>query len=212
MQRAPHPELQSRHRQQLFPTEIYLHNYEAEPWCDYYVAQLDLIRTHQGRTNSNGSWTSPDDLDLRPEWQPLKELILSTAHACMTDQGIVFEQIHMNCMWANIHGKSSSHQQHQHPNSHWSGVVYLALDEQDPGELYFRDPRVQAHTWAFEYLPGREHGDHWQLRPQRGQMIIFPSWLEHGTQAHASDQERYCVSFNLELDYQVKFKHSIRKR
>lgn len=93
---------------------------------------------------------------------------------------------------------------HGHPESLFSGVVYLQVPtgaenrshRHAPGSLCFYgdgvreasglDSRSQAHELAtLSFLP------------QRGDVILFPSYLWHGTVPFVSDEQRICLAFNV---------------
>ena len=137
-------------------------------------------------------------------------------NAVIEDCGIVAKGINMQCMWGNIHKSGSSHQLHSHPNSVFSGVMYLETPNEGDdyvGDLMFRDPRgVAPYQWVFDYADKRDDpSDMWTFRPEKGLIIIFPSWLEHQANkcSFGADKERISLSFNALIDTTVT-KHSIK--
>lgn len=85
---------------------------------------------------------------------------------------------------------------HSHPGSVVSGVVYLKADEQS-SSIYFYNPNPFASFTSrldddSEYL--RETV---KLSPKTGDMILFPSWLLHGSNGEKNkSKERISFSFN----------------
>jgi uncharacterized protein (TIGR02466 family) len=138
--------------------------------------------------------------------------VLETLAITLAQESIKYSTIRMNCMWANIHGQMGWHDQHHHPNSMFSGVVYIECPEPEPGDFYVRDPRLQAHQYVYDYTRERaENYDYWSITPEQGQIIIFPSWLEHGTRPGRFDRgERISVSFNCMLECEMKQNHTVR--
>lgn len=196
----------------LFPTEIYTIQLADLAWCSDYQRIVEQMQSKEGTRNARGQWSSPDDLDQRIEWQPLRDMILHTLDITLRDRGIKYEAIRMNCMWSNAHYQASSHDQHTHPNSMFSGVVYISCPEPEPGDFYVRDPRLQAHAHVYDYVDDKPAVyDFWKIRPKIGQLIIFPSWLEHGTRpGRFNEGQRISVSFNCMLECEMKQNHTVR--
>jgi uncharacterized protein (TIGR02466 family) len=196
----------------LFPTAVYTAELNSPEFLSEYVEYLQEQRTQgQGRENTNGNWCSDDCLNDDPRWQGLKELLLNTVKITLDDRGIIYKDVRMNCMWANIHASGSFHQQHNHPNCMYSGVIYLQVPTKDPGNFYFRDPRTAANNIVFDYKDDKDPHDYYSIVPKQGKILVFPNWLEHGT--HAGDygsEERISVSFNVTLECEMNSKHTVR--
>ena len=168
------------------------------------------METLEGRWGINGIWTSQDNLDSRPEWQELRDQILASVELTVQDRGIEYLGLRMNCMWANLNRGTGVHQVHNHPNAMWSVVLYLNVDELDPGLLYFKDPRPQATGIVYDYIDGKAEYDHMTVEPKKGRLVVFPSWLEHGTHASASSVERVCISANIMLECRMNQNHTVK--
>jgi uncharacterized protein (TIGR02466 family) len=103
--------------------------------------------------------------------------------------------------WANVLPPGGYHIPHVHPESFWSGVYYV--NGNDPveghpmsGKLELLDPRMGGGLSAPVRTPlyGRLLYD-----PEPGQMILFPSWLQHFVHPYFGRSERITVAFNLSL-------------
>ncbi len=93
---------------------------------------------------------------------------------------------------------------HTHPMASWSGVYCVApgqmpADRLESGVLRFHNP----HHYANYFLdPGNVKLQHpygagsWNVRFQAGQLILFPSWLQHEVLPFYGDDERITVAFN----------------
>ena len=162
-----------------------------------YFEQLEIL----------GGVTTPDNLNQLEEFKELYNLIDLEMKGYFNDYlGVDPNAVHMNAMWANVQRPGGSHGVHQHPNSFFSGVVYLDIpkDMGMPGFIHFMDPRPAKCMSHADYT--KEHGMSyraWTFAPKVGMMIIFPSWLEHGTNPYInknSDSLRISLSFNYTLD------------
>ena len=81
---------------------------------------------------------------------------------------------------------------HGHGGSDISGVYYFKSTEVD-GDLFFENPnRFIKNSLCFEHIPSR-----WKTAPKVGKIVLFPSWLEHGTHPNTTDNLRISISFNI---------------
>jgi uncharacterized protein (TIGR02466 family) len=153
-----------------------------------------------------GVTPTPDDLHSREEFLELVKIIdRESREYFKLELGLDEEDLYLSCMWANVQIDGCRHHSHIHPNSFFSGVIYLELPEGpdvDPGILFFVDPRPgklmqQADYKKHNVLSDRSYG----FKPQLGMMLLFPSWLEHGTDVCriGLGKKRVSVSFNYVL-------------
>ena len=89
------------------------------------------------------------------------------------------------------------HVPHEHPSSVLSGVFYLHVP-QGSSSIRFYDPRV--HTRYID-LPIVEHAytnwNFFNVAPEEGLLLIFPSWLTHEILKNESASGRITAVFNL---------------
>lgn len=93
---------------------------------------------------------------------------------------------------------------HTHPMASWSGVYCV-----DPGEtpdeypesgvLRFHNPHHYSNYFTdagnVRMQPPYHHGT-WSIRFQAGQLILFPSWLQHEVLPFFGRDERITIAFN----------------
>ena len=83
----------------------------------------------------------------------------------------------------------------------FSGVYYLKQPE-DGGNLLVYNPLMNVHGYLTKNprgkYPGISQGA--TIKSREGEIIIFPSWLEHSTEPNKSDEDRIAISFNLTLE------------
>jgi uncharacterized protein (TIGR02466 family) len=110
-------------------------------------------------------------------------------------------------IWANVSGHGASNQYHTHPGAYWSAVYYVddgylgSADSKLGGEIVFEDPRVPTIMMEAPDLRVRlREGFHdpiFQLRPETGTMLMFPSWLRHAVNPYLGQSERISIAINL---------------
>lgn len=77
------------------------------------------------------------------------------------------DRIHV---WASVHSGCSSHTRHVHAHSTASAVYYVSVPS-GAGDIEFADPRGAVPP--FERTV--------RVRPEEGELLIFPPWLQVGT-------------------------------
>jgi uncharacterized protein (TIGR02466 family) len=143
-------------------------------------------------------------LDLK-ELHPLKSQIMASCEHFLydvldVDKSIKFE---ITNSWANKHLKGDESGAHTHVNSMISGVFYVQTNEQS-GEILFHKEKTNYNIFMPTVnIPfnGKNlnlfNSDGWAIRPKNNMLILFPSTLNHSVYPNQSDEERYCVAFNL---------------
>lgn len=106
--------------------------------------------------------------------------------------------------WYHITRDGGYTSAHNHPMACWSGVYCVSPGDPDTaiknnGVLRFLDPRPNPSMYLdagnARLQPPFDHGNlAWQLRP--GQLLLFPSWLEHEVAPYRGRSERITVAFN----------------
>ena len=108
--------------------------------------------------------------------------------------------------WMQLNPPKSLFNRHEHFGATLSGVIYLQVDD-NCGDLTFFNP-VALRTQMLEYVDRRiKHDSNMynfetvKFTPQKGKMIIFESYLQHGVGVNLSNIDRYAISFNIHVDY-----------
>lgn len=93
---------------------------------------------------------------------------------------------------------------HTHPMASWSGVYCITPGESpegkpDSGVLRFHNPHHYSNYFMdagnARFKSPYHHGT-WNLRLQPGQLVLFPSWLQHEVLTFHGSDERITVAFN----------------
>jgi uncharacterized protein (TIGR02466 family) len=101
--------------------------------------------------------------------------------------------------WANVNETGAANAPHSHAASYWSAVYYVRIDEGEGGELLLNDPRMPMIEMHAPFLHFRDAGGERQirLRPETGQILLFPSWLVHSVTPWQGDGLRISIAVNL---------------
>ena len=102
----------------------------------------------------------------------------------------------------NINNRGDSN--HRHAHGPYSPIllcgVYYVQVPQNSGEFQFFDPRGSWMQSMTDYIYYDDGFGAYNLTPQEGMIIFFPSWLEHSVEENKSDSERMTIAFNIMLD------------
>ena len=162
-------------------------------------SNIEGIHKHAGLVE-----TTPDNIHLKSDFFPVVNSIQHYVDKFTEDVlGVDKHDIELSCMWSNSHKSGSKHHFHQHPNSFLSGVVYVKCPPaEEIGNIVFIDPR-QAKNMIhpnFKKDSCISNRNIW-VKPELGLLLLFPSWLEHGTDTYisSSNENRISISFNYKL-------------
>ena len=193
----------------LFPVPIF--HYKIENYKEINKELINYIlrlkkKDKIGNNRSNiGGWHSPN-FDLVKEETPinfinkfkdfLKNIIIN-------EFGWEYlpNKQRIDAMWAIINKKNSFNIMHNHQNCYLSAAYYVKKPERS-GDISFFDP-VEPKTYRY---PEKEKGTFHSnqvvtLRPEEGDLLIFPSYLYHSVEPNLSDEDRIVISFNIDLGY-----------
>jgi len=102
--------------------------------------------------------------------------------------------------WFNIQQKNSILKPHMHANSILSGSLYINVDNES-SKLYFDNPNQFIKYFEYNYQELTDYNfEYFYITPKVGDLVIFPSWLTHGSNVEQNNTEnRTVISFNTDL-------------
>lgn len=112
--------------------------------------------------------------------------------------------------WFHITRRGGWFGLHNHPMASWSGVYCVSPGRDDgthpdSGVLHFANPLSLANMYVDAAnnrirAPYGMNGKRFQLKP--GQLVLFPSWVQHEVFPFVGDGERITVAFNCWFAFQ----------
>ena len=99
--------------------------------------------------------------------------------------------------WMNANPPGGYNAPHTHPGAHWSGVYYVSqpkVETGSSGKIEFLDPRSDLPNW--QMLKILAFDPKISIRPEPGEMILFPSYLVHWVHPNVTEEERVTIAFN----------------
>tara|TARA_Y100000114_G_scaffold65082_1_gene59633 strand:- start:584 stop:1162 length:579 start_codon:yes stop_codon:yes gene_type:complete len=101
-------------------------------------------------------------------------------------------EIYITTSWFNYTEKNESHHLHNHPNSIFSGVLYLS-----------GDIKINFHRGQHPFCLHLDYNDYnlanseqWQMDLKPGDLILFPSGLQHEVKNYNNNDTRISLAFN----------------
>ena len=104
-------------------------------------------------------------------------------------------------MWAIINKKNSFNVMHNHQNCYFSSTYYVKKPKSS-GDITFFDPK-EAKTYRFPKIEKYTEysSEAVTIKPEEGDLLIFPSYLYHSVSENLSEDDRVIISFNVDIDY-----------
>lgn len=102
--------------------------------------------------------------------------------------------------WMNSNPPGGFNAPHTHPGAHWSGVYYVSqpkVETGSSGKIEFLNPRTDLPNWRI--FKASAFSAKKSIRPQPGDLILFPSYLVHWVYPNETEEERVTVAFNATL-------------
>jgi len=183
----------------LWPTELY--SFETENIDNDKIKEiiLEKEKTETSREISNyGGWQSQDFLLNEKDFSEIKDFLFQCTESIIRDMYQDDIKFSMGSSWTNVNRKGAYNVTHYHGNSHWSCSYYVTETYGAP--IHFFDPRVRAGMFAI-FGEGKNKYNN-ILGVEKcvpGQVLFFPSWLEHGVKQNLTDNPRISISCNFTI-------------
>lgn len=177
----------------LFPTLVHEHDFD---WDDDFQALADVVaatplKAH-GLVPYSSYFTDTPEILNHPQLANLKKRFQQCVDLWTETAGC--EPVVITNSWVNRLGQGDRVERHRHELSVVSAAFYLAADEGSVG-LTLESPleavKMFEHTVKMNFY--NQNAATFPCR--KLQLLLFPSWIPHSTQANASDT-RITVSFN----------------
>ena len=201
--------MNQRNVYELFPDPIF--HYKLENYKQINKELLNYIlelqkKDKKGNNRSNrGGWHSPnfDIVNPGPPINFINSFKDFLKHIIEDEIGweYVPNKQRVVAMWAIINKKNSYNVKHNHQNCYLSSAYYIKKPK-NSGDITFYDPK-ESKTYRFPEVEKHTNysAESVTIKPEEGDLLIFPSYLYHDVGVNLSDEERIVVSFNIDIGY-----------
>lgn len=189
------------YHQDMFPTRVWtvdlgaLESFRSN-WIEIVMQMRRCTAAPAGRSNRLG-WNSELTLFDDNRFAPLADAARGVVDLIFNEMGPPYFPSRLEA-WANVHDVGGYNTYHNHSGALLSACYYLYVPP-DSGSLILRDPRPGAMLSPWQGSLRPNCGSEIAITPATGQLIIFPNWLEHGTEAHAGSESRISIPINVVL-------------
>lgn len=194
----------------VFPTCIWADRQSslAKNTLPVAIEYLEKYGTHfRGDNNYVTTYYSgdcSDEIIKDTRFKPLVEYITTVAFEFLKHEHVDVEFFrdsinNTKFIFINKTLKGGSHPIHAHPKSLLSGSFYLKTSE-DSSPIIFQDPR-DYYKYNYYPLVNRNISSTFSTEVVvpaiEGDIMMWPSWLEHQVLVSESDSERIGIAFNI---------------
>lgn len=192
----------------MFSVPLYRTNLGVlDPIVKSYLLSLEFPHARVGHDGSDDSLPISDRgmhiLD-KPQCKLLKKQIQEKINHFVHDILDVVTDINfsISSSWINRHKGSEFIEKHKHPNSMISGVYYVDVSE-NTAPIYFDRNYMYNNLWSetvkvpFQDKNNNQFNtDTFAIAPKQGDLLMFPSHVEHTVPTCESNEYRYSLAFN----------------
>lgn len=139
------------------------------------------------------------NLENKKELYTLTNFIKQSLSKVFDHLKVKNDSIEINNMWASYSKEMYYHSRHIHPNSFFSGIIYIKASENSSPTSFYNPATENAMVQPdfredYEYVP--ELSTTYDLYSKVGNMVLFPSNLGHSVQHNNFDkEERVTLAF-----------------
>lgn len=190
--------IMERHVVDIFPTTIV--SYHKEDYLKTNCKLLELFDKEEfvdGVGMQHPKQSVDNHLENREEYRFLYDWF----DECLEDMRTMFdldtEKLRVCLSWANTTNGPCEHRTHLHPNSWFSGIYYVS---DSPAPTYFETPVMQQRHGILvqsKSMDTRVGKTSWQCPGTSGDLVLFPSWLEHFVMPDQNTSYRATISINI---------------
>lgn len=185
----------------LFSTPLYVNNVG-------HFERPDLrLLSYSSEIPTGGAYNFLSSVDKnvldRPDFKTVHEIVMKEVNAYAREILGVGRNIdfYVTNSWVNVHGRGHSAGPHIHINSLISGVLYLNVTETTGDLVFHRDvlslipfpPALDLDMESFNIYNCKS----WSYRPKTNDICLFHPIVMHSADPSASDEERWCLAFNV---------------
>ena len=109
-------------------------------------------------------------------------------------------------VWKNTYHRYYHQEIHDHQGHELSFVIFMNDYQESDAKFYFVNERIRVTSSNWTNLCSGSSGampDNFQIEPDKGDILFFPSHMLHGVTPHKSDTPRVTISGNITIQPRI---------
>jgi len=185
----------------LFATPVLIDNYKCPDDIYQYFDTIELF----DQSSIDYGNKSKNTFILNEEiCKPLASHILNVARSFLDEQlGHKFQDVQFTQSWVSHKNVGEYHQKHSHANSIISGVYYFQEGIESFPPIRFYKHNINCGVYEI-LLPLQSDVSqkpfswaHYTYTPMAGDIVMFPSYLQHSVEVNTTGSTRKSLAFNI---------------
>jgi len=191
---------------ELFPSTLYLqkvkeHDKIKKACLDYVIPNYEENPSTFVEAWDADVWTTyGQDVDI--PWRELLPLYSNEFKSFANDLNIEGNPM-VRDVWLNAYKENQNQEIHEHLPGHFSAIHYISFDKEEHLPTIFINPMRQvaisnapSFSGEINNTPSTWVGQSF-VKVEEGDLLIFPSYLEHKVPKQKSNKLRVTLSFNI---------------
>jgi len=180
----------------LFPNPVYISYINRK----FTKKELDFVNNQKNKCNNNEGNISTTDKYILNKIE-LKQINQFIKNECKNylDKVICPKnniELYVTQSWLNYTKKNQYHHQHSHPNSIISGVLYFDSDKENDKIKFLNTKYQQISPEINDNKFNLWNSTSWWFPVETGQLIMFPSHINHQVDNKKGNNTRISLAFN----------------
>ena len=149
--------------------------------------------------NFNSNASSSKDIRVLEKFPDVREGILEKFQKAVDKYLFYSNKFAIRTSWFAVLNKGDSSPVHNHKQSYWSGIYYFGdYEDGESSPLLIINPLGEISDFSLdaENLNPFNAG-HYLVKPEKGKLIFFPSYLRHQILSHQSNTSRESLAVNI---------------
>jgi uncharacterized protein (TIGR02466 family) len=198
----------------IFPTIIYETNINVDTQDRKYLKEEKYGFIYQDGVK-NGYVTDEKYILNKKKFKNLKNKILNNIQIYLHDMLNVEKTVsfYITNSWCIKHEKNDKANSHFHDNSIISGVYYFDTPKNCGNLILERNKHTNSLFSSLISLDIKKCNDYntnlYFIEVEEGKLVLFPSHQLHSTEKNLSNDNRYCLAFNVFFEGQIGINDSL---
>ncbi len=162
---------------------------------------FDKLLQREPKRGVDGVWVISDNGKLleRKKLSRIRKIIDIAAQRYRKEIICMKQDIRLTASWMTINNKGDHHERHNHQHSFFTVCYY---PQAESGKLFLHtENRKNAfqrdYNFGLSYTRMNQFNcGSWGIPVKSGDIVIFPSWVEHDTSINESDTQRWMIGAN----------------